>query len=443
MPFISSPGGMVWVPEQKKAEPKANSVDLSGKSILIMDRGLYAYLAPFMARYFGTVYYHCITGGAYESAPQSHIGKGIDKVHHLESPWSYINSVDVIFFPDVCDGDMQSYFRRMGHAVCGSGSGEMMELDKLYFHNSIKAAGLPVADMHLCKGLDEVYDYCAKHEAPLYLKCRDRYRDDWETTRYDNMFDLECFLNDKRAHLGVKRSKEIEILVYSPIESECEAGVDGFRLGGQMADNCCCGYEVKDKGFVAKIFSKPPKIMQEVLDKTAGIYAGTDYQGPYSNEVRITAKGEAYPIDETCRCGSPPTELLCEMYGESYAQAVWLLAHGELPTVKPVATYGAQVVLESKHHCGCELHVAIPKEIEQWVKLKNYSQRDGEYYCTENGNEGIFGSVVAIGNSIEEATKLCIERIQMITARGMKYHTTVFDEAAAVIENGKRFGIGF
>lgn len=444
MPYIKTPGGMVFVPEKgAKHEQKGPVVDLSKKSVLVMDRGLYVYLAQFLSRFYGTVYYHCITGGPYEHGPISMIGKDMPGIVHTRRPGDIIRTVDdlTVFFPDIYDGDQQEMLRHFGVAVCGAGKAEIMEMDKLFFYEQAKAAGLPVADMHLCQGLDELEAYSKEHEGPLYVKLRDHYRDDWETCCLDDPADTEELIAVKRQKLGAKRAAEMEFLCYEPIESECEGGVDGFKLGGQLSNLISCGYECKDMGFLTKIMDTVPKVLEPTISKLAPIYESMGYRGPYSNECRITKDGIAFPIDETNRCGEPPTSVFSELLGASYAEAVYLLARGIMPTLKAEAVYGAQVNLSSAWHKENKLYVSFPPELEPWVKLKNAYRWGDRYYCTPNDNDGGFGSVVAIGKSVEEVTRLVMQRVEQVKARGMEYKVDLFDCIGEAIKAGEKFGI--
>lgn len=415
-------------------------LNLANKSILIVDRGLYSYMAEFMALYYGKVFYHNPTSHSYPKASIAMIGQGLKGVEWVEHIEDAIDQVDVVFFPDCMDGRQQTFLREKGYNVCGSGSGEKMELDKVYFLDKLREVGIPVAHTFRAEGLDEVWEY-VKDRGTCYMKCADKYRSDWETTKHMNRFQTEIFLNRKRELMGVKRANEIEVLIQDPIDSECEAGIDGFMLNGQIPKHIACGYEIKDKGIVEHIIPEIPPIIKSITDKLAPVYKELGYQGPYSNEVRITKNGKGYPIDETCRCGSPPTSVLTRMYGKAYAEAVWSLAHGELPNLSGYEhEYGAEIILSSKWHCENELY--IPHS-DEWLVLKNhYRTKDGAY-CVPNDNDGIFGSVIAIGKTIQEAIDTAMKRIKSLDIFGLEYDPSLFDKAAEVIACGEKHGIPF
>lgn len=416
---------------------------MTNKKILIVDRGLYVHLAPFMARYFGEVYYHCVVGGPYLNIPQAMIGKGLDGVTWVDSIWKVIDKVDMIFFPDTYDGELQAWLRGKGYKVCGSGHSEIMELDKVFFHQVLDKVGLPSAKTLFFTGLDDVSAFLKGKKQTFYAKNAEKYRDDWETTKFDNPYDTELFLNQKRADLGVERSKSINIMLQEKIDSGCEAGIDAFMLDGEICPNPVTGYEVKDQGYIGAVTKTLPAKIQEVTDKLKPVYKKLGYSGPYSNELRITKDGTVYPIDESCRCPSPPTAVFTEMFGKSYAEGIWDLAHGIMPKMKPVAKYGAEIILSSEWHKQHELYIGCPKNFDSWLKLKNAIKRDGHYYCIENNNDGIFGSIVGIGNTVKEATEEALEMLKQLKVRQMKYKEDLFSETSEIIDCGKKHGISF
>lgn len=414
-------------------------MNLKDKSILIVDRGLYSYMAEFMARYYDKVYYHNPTSSSYPEASTAMIGQGLPGIKWVEHIEDAIDITDIIWYPDNMDGKQQVFLREKGYLICGSGYGEKMELDKVFFLNKLNEVGLPIPKTYLAEGLDEVWEY-VKDRGLCFMKCADKYRSDWETTAHHNKHQTEIFLNSKRQIMGTKRSREIEILIQDPIESECEIGIDGFMLNGQIPDFTACGYEIKDKGIIERILPKTPSVLKSISDKLLPVYKELGYQGPYSNEVRITARGKAYPIDETCRCGSPPSSVLIEMYGKSYAEAIWNLAHGKMPDLSNYENeYGAEIILSSKWHLENEIYVPIPDGMGQWVKLKNHYKTSDGYYCTPNDNDGIFGSVVAVGESVAEVTEAAMERVKQLEVFQFEYDKSLFDRCGEVIANGQKY----
>ena len=87
--------------------------------------------------------------------------------------------------------------------------------------------------------------------------------------------------------------------------------------------------------------------------------------------------------------------------------------------------HAAEIILSSSWHCKHELYVDIPKHLNQWVKLRNAMTRNGRTYCVFNETGGHFGSVVAVGNSVQEVSGLVEERADELKVY-CKEHTKDF-----------------
>jgi predicted RNase H-like HicB family nuclease len=268
-------------------------------------------------------------------------------------------------------------------------------------------------------------------------------RGDFETKKYPgNMPEFQQWINDLRAKIGARRAKTIEVLVQNPIKSACEAGWDGFHVNGSYIKNGMVGYEIKDNGLVGKIMEEPPGVLKAVNDKMSPILRELGGMGHFSTEVRITEAGTGYFIDPTMRAPSPPSELMCEIY-ENYAEAVYQIACGKLPIMKPRAKFGAEIIMKSPAYEKSELYVSFPKELYPFVKLKDQMKDGGDYICLPNGNGSFFGAVIAMANTRKEAEKKAMEYIEQVKADEFEYDKDLFAEEEATIAKGEKFGIDF
>lgn len=418
--------------------------DVSELTILIFDRGYYTHVAQQLAKYYKRVYYYNHSAKLFPTSAVAYIGQGIDGVEWVDHWTDVIDEVDFTFFPYIYEGKMQEWLQKLGYPVVGSGLGEKMELNKTWFLEQLVEAGLPVPKTYCADGLDDLWEYVKDKPGPLYMKNGDKERGDWETKAHINACSTEIYLNHKRVELGVKRSKEIEILVQHPIESKCEGGIDGFNLNGDIALPCATGYEIKDQMIVEMMVDEIPDIYKPTMEALKPIYKKLGYAGPYSNENRITKKGVVNPIDETCRCASPPTATVMRLMGKWYAIALQWMSLQKLPKLGFEFKYGVEIILHSSVYDDQEIHVSFPDEIDEWVALNNSRKEDGHWICTPNDTGGLFGSVCAVSNkSWEDAAKICLERAEMIEADGLKIDKTLIERAGEVVKNGEQFGISF
>lgn len=418
---------------------------MNNKTLIVVDHGLYTCVAMDMAKYFGKVKYINPRSEPYGHSPQAFIGEGLPGVERIDNLWKHIDKADYIFFPDVYDGYLQKFLRNKGYRVCGSGQSEIMELNKTFFKTMIDKVGLPQSKTYRSEGLDDVWEFLKnKQGGDYYIKNSEPFRGDWETIKYLNKYQLEILLDGKRKQLGPVRSKCIELLIEKKINSVCEIGADGFMLDGVMAPFSMCGYEIKDQGYIGKVFKELPPIVNEINKKLEPIFKKIGgYAGPYSTEIRITENNKAYAIDLTTRCPSPPTGVELNIYGKSYAQAIIDLSECKMPALKPLKKYGAEIILLSDSHDCSDIHIKFDPSIENNLKLKNAVCRKGQYYCVVNDNDGCFGTMVGTGNTIKEAINQATSAMEGLEVDGLSWRHDVFDEAIETIRNGQKHGINF
>ena len=431
--------GIEQKPDPTREEPDQD-IDLSDKVAMIYDRGLYLYLAERLAQDFKKVYYYLPQSQPYPTSELYSIATGIKGVERCFDFWGTLDECDIIIFPDTYDGALQAFLRNKGYRVFGSGHGEKVETDKVFFMETLENVGLPCPRTYLAEGLDDLLQYLEKEGGPKWLKGMTR--GDFETKKFVDMEHIRPFIDDLKRKLG-KRVEKLEVLVQDPIDSEVEAGYDGFNVNGEFSDNCLCGYEVKDKAFVASVVEKPAPLVKLVNDAFAPVFEELGYRGAYSTEIRITKDGTPYYIDPTTRFGSPPGELMSLLY-ENYSEVIWQCAEGILPLPIPKKKYGAQMVLTSNwYREGHEMYIEFPKKFKENLKLSNYYEEDGKTFIVPNDTEEFFGSVVAIGDTIDEAIAKVNEVLKSIVCEKFKWDENAFEEAKEVIENGKKFGLDF
>lgn len=286
-----------------------------------------------------------------------------------------------------------------------------------------------------------IYDVTVEPHHSIFVKRNDKCCWSGNSRKFTSLAQSRPFLDDLKKRLG-SAADTLEVLVQHKIDAVCEAGIDTFCVDGEEPDKCIIGYEIKDTCFVAKVFDSAPPILKIINDKFAPIMKKLGCRGNYSTEIRITKDGQPYYIDASMRVPSPPGELICEIY-ENWATAVWKIAHGEIPELKPVAKYGAEVILTSNWYDCHELHVKFPPKYAQNIKLKNHTRRDGEYYCVPNGNGEFFGAAVAWGDTLEEAIKKVTEVVESIEADEFKADCSCFKDAHEQIIAGEKFGVKY
>lgn len=420
-------------------------VDISSKHIIVFDRGgLYTYWARRVGRDVGQCDYFIPDCSAYPESPRAQIGKGYDEIRRIDDKefWKRLIKCDGVWFPDLYDGAFQNFIREeLGIPVYGSGLAEELEHFKMIFLSALKENGMFVPYTKYVKGLDEeILPYLEKTTGTKWVK--PRFRGDFETRRYDNMERFRSWIDQEIRPKLAGNASNLEALVQSHLESDCEIGYDGDYVGGSFCEDHIQGIEEKDAFFVSIFKQKIAARSRDILYKfkPALDKYGT-YNGALSTEVR-EMDGKSAFTDLTARIGSPPGELQCEQI-KDYPKGVYLASQGIMPKRHANGLYGAEIILTSSwYERGKELHVEYPKEHEQNIKLKCCYREKGKDKIVQTGNGGFFGAVVTWGDSWEKACEKAADIAESIKAEEYDYkrNPAAFEGIAKSMEAAKRYG---
>lgn len=421
------------------------AADLSRLTLLVIDSGYFTFLAQELAKYYGKVLYARPTISVFLESKQHSIGNGLPGIEWVDEPERHYDKADEILYPDVNYGPQQVYLHSKGYKICGALGGELMEQDKYLALGKLAAAGLTVPKTWAFvkkngkPGLDRVWEFLKDKKERLWVKPADKYRGDLDTFLHYDPRQTEIDFDAIREQIGILRSKEVGVLVQRDIPDAIEIGPDLFRNGAERSSTFGVGLEDKGMFYIGRKFSDPPGVLKDFFAKTAPIYGELGYQGPYSSELRVTNDGTAYPIDETNRCGNPPTASLVKFYGKDYARAVHDCANGRTPDIDSEYSHFGEMVLRTDKYMKKDLYVSVPDELKDWLMLKNASARDGDLYCIENGTHGQFASLVAVGNSVEEVCSLLEERVKLLRVPKLEYIRNCFDVMRPKIDKAKEY----
>ena len=419
------------------------NTDLSTKSCLVYDHGLFVELAARLARDFGRVYYYNPWQINYPQESAALVGKDLDGVI-VENPldknvFELISNVDIVIFPDVHDGGLQTFLRAQGVKVWGSGEGEILELDRWMTKELLRVYDLPVAKAKKITGLENLKNYL-RDQKDKYIKTP-IWRGDMETFHFvDSTMSSPWF--DELGHtLGASKQKK-EFIVEDSIPG-VEIGYDGYYIDRDFPNVATFGYEIKDEGFIgqAREYAYFPKVLKD-LNKNfvKPVLENFQYRNFISTEIRIGNDLTPYLIDPCCRMASPPGEIILEWF-ENISDIIWYGAHGIL--IDPVITkkYGVSLMFNSDWAKTNWLEVRFPQELRQWVKLRNATQINNRYFIIPQVVTSGIGSVIAVEDSLQDAIETCRERAKEITAYNMAYNPDVLNDALETIEQGQKVGI--
>jgi hypothetical protein len=170
------------------------------------------------------------------------------------------------------------------------------------------------------------------------------------------------------------------------------------------------------------------------------VYEFLGHRGKHSTEVRITANGDPYFIDDTQREPSPPGESWSELF-TAPGEDMWAVASGELPKMKHEKKFAAQIMLHSDWLVKNWVPVSYPKGIAQFVKLRNNCFIGKDEHCLPFDEEKTLGAIIGLGNTKEEAIEECKANAEEFWGEQVHYKLEAFDEILESEEAGEEFGI--
>ena len=415
--------------------------DYSSKTCCVVDNGLFVETAVTLSKSFGRVYYTCNSWAtAFPKTKLTRIGKGIPGVTRVESIWDVLDEVDLFVFPDIYEGPLQEHLASLGKRVWGSRRGDEIEIYRPDAKTLMEGLGLPIGPWTKVRGLDALRDHL-RHRTEQWVK-GSRTRGDFESFRAKNYSYIKPRLDAIARELG--RDQDVhEFIIEGRIADAVEVGYDGYSVDGSFPKAACCGVETKSKGYVGHFL--PASAMPEQLTRINEAMAPTLKEYGYKNffavEARITADGTPWIIDPCCRQGSPPSEMLLEMY-TNLADIFWYGAEGECIDPVPAGEWGAELMLHSTWAENEWLPIQFPDEDRAAVKLRNCTRINGEYNVMP-GTVGTseVGAVVAVGNSMQQAIKRCCEVAERVQGYYLDVEPEALTKASEQFAELKRFGV--
>jgi len=263
-----------------------------------------------------------------------------------------------------------------------------------------------------------------------------------ETTRHIKWSQSEIMINNLKFEMG-PLSSIAEFCLEDNIDSIAEIGYDGWCVNGKMTNGQIWGLEVKDCGYVGKAsnYSEIPTPVKLVNDKFSAVLQKYNHTGFYSTEVRYCKDGKTYYTDPCVRSGSPPSNVYMKMVS-NWSEIIDKGTQGILVEPKFTAKYGCEIILKSNYCNGNTLPVIIPDEFKENVALKGAYHMDGKDYIIPFLQAGIkdmesFGSVVVVGDNLDEIMNKAVEIANSIDAPGLYFAENALEKAKETLNELK------
>lgn len=398
------------------------------KTVLVCEGGLFQSVAHRLAREYKRVLYFRPWTSSFSHPNDLHIGEGYPDIERVESIWDHIDEVDTFCFPDVYFTPEQMYLRSIGKPVWGAGRGEELEMLRGETKELMEEIGLPVTPWERIAGMNALRKFIQKNEGwHVKVSVVRGLTESFHAATYDL---LKPKL-DSIEHELWGRAEIQEFIVEQGIPDALEIGYDGYSIDGKFPKTAVYGVEIKDCGYVAQVkpYDSIPKECRFVNEKLSPVMKDYGYRGFFSTEIRVGKDKKPYLIDVTARAASPAGECYQELY-ENLGEIVEAGAHGVLVDPKTSAKFAAQAILTSSFAEENWLPVNVPDKIRNNVKLYHSAMVDDQQFIIPTDCDMTeIGSVVATGNTLDEAIKKVSEYAGIIEAFGLKCKTDSLEEA--------------
>lgn len=414
--------------------------DLSTKTVMVIENGLFVEIAKTLSKSFKRVLYYCRWESAFPRSNQFVIGQGIEGIERVHNIFEYIDEVDLFVFPDIYDGQLQLHLESLGKLVFGGRMGEETELYRDKMKEHMKKLGLYITPYKVVTGIDDLRDYLLDNPN-VYVK-QNVTRGDFETF-YSKSYNLiEPVIDDLEHSLGaIKHTKEF--IVEDAYDEAVETGMDCYCIDGKYPSKTLCGIEIKDCGYVGRFtkYEKIPECITDFNEKMSETMKEFGYKGFFSTEIRVSEKLPPYMVDMCARAGSPPNELYQLMY-TNLADIIWYGSKGIL--IDPIVEhkFGVEALIHSAWSDMNWQAIDFPKKYRDNIKLRNACMVNGRYYCAPQKSGLVeIGAIVACGDTLQEAIDKAKEIASTVEGHYIEIKLDSFDRAQEEFDKLEDMGV--
>ena len=375
-------------------------MNLSDKTVCIVDNGLFAELARTLSRSFAKVYYTSPWVADFPSSVKVEIGEGFPEYERVKDIWDIMDEVDLFVFPDLHNGPLQEYLEAQGKRVWGARNGDELETQRTEAKAYFKTLGIPQAKYEVVQGLTALRKFLKGRDDKVWVKIS-LTRNDTETFPVEGYEGAKNRLDKFAAELG-PAAEEMEFIVEDDLPDTLDIAIDTYCIDGKFPKMALLGTEKKDEGYVAvtKPWAEMPPALSDIYETLAPTLEKYTYRGMLSLESRM-GKDTTYLCDPCCRGGSPPFELQLNLI-ENLAEIMWEGADGKMVEPKFAAKYGAQFIIESKWSINNPLLVQFPDKYRDHIKFR-YATMFGDelWIMPQRSDTPGFASIVVTGDSLD------------------------------------------
>ncbi len=332
--------------------------------------------------------------------------------------FDHLMDADMIVNMDVSGGDLIHFLKQVlpNKSIFGSGRGERLEHDRVYFKQWLEHFKLPVGPYKVITGLTNLAKYLEKN--PNKFIKTNIFRNEMESYFFGKWEDDKYLLDEKAVTLGVLK-ETYTFIVEEPIECACELGFDGFFSGGEYIP-FTWGPEIAKNLYVGKVINdidEMPDCLSNTLHTITPLLTRMDYRGALSTEERVISKDESYFIDFCARIPAP----LGQIYPvaiKNWADLVYQIGLKKQVDIECEYDYVGAFALSAEHAADHNVKMMVdPKHLKD-VRFQTISQNKDGYFAVK-GNTSVC-VLVAGGKSPVEVLERLKEAKEYVNAYSLE-----------------------
>ena len=426
----------------QQAEEKPETVSLKNKTCIVYDLGLWTENARRLARDCAKVIYFVPWAEAFSEPFKRVIGEGLEGLTRIDDFWSEVDKADFVFIPDNQCAGITEYLKAHGYPTAGAGNAERIELDRWYGRGIQEKNGLPVQETYRVKGVTALREFVKSHKN-MYVKVDNQFRGIEESFKYTDYRDVEPTIDHMAYKLGHPYKESIWFTIEELLDGE-EPGLDGITWDGELLYPTMGGYERKGVGIIERTYRTEAELPEAIKMIDAGLapeFKKHKTRFFYSTEFKIGKDRVPYLIDPTIRLAGPGTSAIQSEAIDNYSEVVYGMATGR--KVRPVIRhkYAAACAFHSEEANKAWVNITVPEKVRQWVKFRRAVRKDEDYYAVPGFDS--LGTVVGLGNTVDEAIGLVEDRMKDIDAKRIDKGIEQLKQIKESIAKGKEYGIDF
>lgn len=421
---------------------------ISEVTACVVDLGIFIEVSRVLARTYKKVFY-CNPSGVtqFTDPDQSMIGYGFPEIEVVHNVGEAINrGAELLIYLDTSHGqDQVAYAEKCGLHVWGSRLAERFELDRLKCKKKQEDLKLALGPYWVIHGITELRKFMENPKGKgkkYYLKISFT-RGVFETFNFDarNPWLVSNVVDEIALKLGDYKDHQ-ELIIEEDLENTIDLAFDAYNIDGQLPSKGALGSEDKGSAYLCRIvkYSDLAPALREYDIKMAPTFKHDKFRGFYSAESRCFKDGKVIMNDLAPRNGSPPAELLQELY-KNLAEIIYKGAQGIV--VDPVCEdkWGAELILFSMNAMDKKQAVHVPRSMSRYVKLRNCVRIDGHLWVLPQPSKtSNIGAAIGWGNSMEDALEMAKEVADSVEGYCIESTSGSLESAEKQVEKLKSYG---